>query len=293
MSFINNIFSSLETASVYALLALVFTLGANINGLINFVTGQLFMITIFVISCLCDFNLSFLISALLAVVISIAFNMLIYLGVYKFIQQRSQVVNLIVSIGLSFLIQNVFVFIFSADPKNLTNVVTGYCKIGSLSVDYIELIAVFIALVAMFLVYQLSKRTKFGKMIRAVSENSEATALMGIDNDKIICIVYGICGFLTALASILFYMSSPIVDPYVGTMIGLRALCGAMIGGLGIVPGSEPEAIPRAIIGGFVIGLIETLVKSYISIQAADIFIFFILAVYLFVNNKKYHVRYK
>jgi len=183
--------------------------------------------------------------------------------------------------------------IFSSDPKNLANNISGSYRFGGLRINFTELISVLVSFGIIFIIYELSKCTKFGKMIRAVSENSEATALMGIDNNKIICFVYGLCGLLTACASSLFYISSPIVDPYSGTMIGLRALSGAIIGGLGIIPGSIPETVPRALLGGFFIGMLETLVKSYISVQASDIFIFFILAVYLFVNNKKYQARYR
>lgn len=288
MGFINDIIDSLRTGSIYALIALAFTLGANICGLINFVNGELFIIGIYVVAFCCKLHIPFIFSVIISMAVCAFFNIIIEIYIYKPLFKRKKIHDLIVSIGLAFLIQNVFVLLFSSNPKNLPNMVSGEVKIGPFEVEYVVLISFLIAITLMFAICEFLRYTKLGKMIRAVSENSEATALMGINNDKIISFVFGICGILLACSGSLFCISFPVFDPYSGTMIGLRALVGAIIGGLGIVSGSIPRAVTGAIMGGFFIGIIETLVKSYISVQMSDIAIFLILSVYLLANRKKY-----
>ena len=288
MNLIGNIIDSLLAGGIYALIALAFTLGVNICGLINFVNGELFIISIYIIDFCCSLHIPFLFSVITSMIFCAAFNIVLEFYFYRPILKRNKMHSLIVAIGLAFLIQNVFVFVFGSDPKNLSDAVLGTLKIGSIEIEYSLFVCFIVTLALMLAVYSLLKFTKLGKMIRAVSENSDSTALMGINNEKIILIIFGICAILISAASSLFYMSISVTDPYVGTMIGLRALAAAIIGGLGIISGSVAESVIGAIAGGFIVGLIETLTRTYVSTQMSDIAIFLILAVYLTVNCKKY-----
>lgn len=288
MNLISSIINSLLAGGIYALIALAFTLGVNICGLINFVNGELFVICIYIINLCVNLRIPFIFSVIITMIICAISNMALEFYFYRPILKRNKFHSLIVSIGLAFLIQNVFVFIFGSDPQNLSDAVIGTLMFGSIEIEYSLFICFIVTLALMFAVYSLLKCTKLGKMIRAVSENSDSTALMGINNDKIILIVFGICSILLTAAASLFYMSISVTDPYVGTMIGLRSLAAAIIGGLGIISGSVPESVIGAIAGGFIVGLIETLTRTYVSTQMSDIAIFLILAVYLTVNCKKY-----
>lgn len=288
MNLINSIIDSLLAGGIYALIALAFTLGVNICGLINFVNGELFVICIYIINLCVNLHIPFIFSVIITMIICAISNMALEFYFYRPILKRNKFHSLIVSIGLAFLIQNVFVFIFGSNPQNLSDAVIGTLMFGSIEIEYSLFICFIVTLALMFAVYSLLKYTKLGKMIRAVSENSDSTALMGINNDKIILIVFGICSILLTAAASLFYMSISVTDPYVGTMIGLRSLAATIIGGLGIISGSVPESVIGAIAGGFIVGLIETLTRTYVSTQMSDIAIFLILAVYLTVNCKKY-----
>ncbi len=288
MSFMDTIIDSLRSGSIYALVALAFALGFNVCGIMNFVNGEIFVISIYIISLLCFVNIPFWLAVIISILICAAFNVVIERYIYKPLLKRPKINALVVSIGLAFLIQNIFVLFLSSDPFAVPNVVSGELKIGVFEIEYTAIISILVAIFTMVILYEILKRTKFGRMIRAVSENSEATALMGINVDKIISVVFAICALLIVFGGLLFCLSFPIADPYTGTMIALRSLAGSIIGGLGLVSGSIPACIPGAVFGGFLIGLIETFVKSYISIQLADVVIFIFLAVFLLINHKRY-----
>ena len=288
MHIFKNIIDGFEMASIYALISLALTLGANINGIINFIMGQLFVISIYMIAFFYDLKMPIIISVLLAIIVCVFINLLIKKYVYDILKRHSQMMSLIVSIGVSFVIQDIFVFIFSADPKKLFYTVDGTYRSGIFEINYTDLICASIFLLVMLISYLFIKYTRLGKIIRAVSEDSESTALMGIDNNKIICFVYGICAGLVAIAGSFFCITFSLVDPFSGNMIILRSLIGAIIGGLGIVSGSLSKSVIGALCGGFAVGLFEILIKNYAVAGASDIFLFCMLAVYLFINNKKF-----
>ncbi len=288
LDILNKLIDSFEMASIYALISLALTLGANINGMINFIMGQLFVISIYVIAFFCDLKVPIMISLLVAIAVCVIINLLIKKYVYDLVKRHSQMMSLIVSIGVSFVIQDIFVFVFRANPKKLFYTVNGTYKSGIIEINYTDLICLLVFLFIMLAGYLFVKYTRLGKIIRAVSEDSESTALMGIDNDKIICFVYGICAGLVAIAGSFFCITFSLADPFSGNMIILRSLIGAIIGGLGIVSGSLSKSVIGALCGGFAVGLFEILIKNYAVAGASDIFLFCMLAVYLFINNKKF-----
>ena len=293
MNILNKLVDGFEMASIYALISLALTLGANVNGIINFLMGQLFVISIYVIGFLYDLKMPIIFAVLIAIVICVGINLLVKTCVYDLLKKHSRMMSLIVSIGVSFVVQDIFIFLFRSDPKKLFYTVNGVYKSGTLKINYTDLICASVFLLIMLISYLFIKYTRLGKIIRAVSEDSESTALMGIDNNKIICFVYGICAGLTAIAGSFFGITFSLVDPFSGHMIILRSLIGAIIGGLGIVSGSLSNSVIGALCGGFAVGLFEILIKNYAAAGTSDIILFCILAVYLFLNNKKFLRREK
>jgi Branched-chain amino acid ABC-type transport system, permease components len=288
MNFINDIIDGLRSGSIYALIALAFSLGANICGIINFVNGEIFMISIYIIAFCYGLKIPLILSVIISMIICALFNVTIEKYIYRPFYKHPKITGLIVSIGMAFLIQNIFVLFFSSDPINIGNTISGQFKFGALEIEYTVLISILIAFSLMIATYGILKYTKIGKIIRAVCENYESTTLMGIDADKIISLVFAICAVLLVCSGCLFYLSFPIANPYIGTMIGLRALAASIIGGLGLIQGSILTCVSGAVISGFLIGIIETVVKSYISVQLSDVVIFAFLAIFLLVNHKKY-----
>ena len=293
MNILNKLVDGFEMASIYALISLALTLGANVNGIINFLMGQLFVISIYVIGFLYDLKMPIIFAVLIAIVICVGINLLVKTCVYDLLKKHSRMMSLIASIGVSFVVQDIFIFLFRSDPKKLFYTVNGVYKSGTLEINYTDLICASVFLLIMLISYLFIKYTRLGKIIRAVSEDSESTALMGIDNNKIICFVYGICAGLTAIAGSFFGITFSLVDPFSGHMIILRSLIGAIIGGLGIVSGSLSNSVIGALCGGFAVGLFEILIKNYAAAGTSDIILFCILAVYLFLNNKKFLRREK
>ena len=293
MNILNKLVDGFEMASIYALISLALTLGANVNGIINFLMGQLFVISIYVIGFLYDLKMPIIFAVLIAIVICVGINLLVKTCVYDLLKKHSRMMSLIASIGVSFVVQDIFIFLFRSDPKKLFYTVNGVYKSGTHEINYTDLICASVFLLIMLISYLFIKYTRLGKIIRAVSEDSESTALMGIDNNKIICFVYGICAGLTAIAGSFFGITFSLVDPFSGHMIILRSLIGAIIGGLGIVSGSLSNSVIGALCGGFAVGLFEILIKNYAAAGTSDIILFCILAVYLFLNNKKFLRREK
>ena len=293
MNILNKLVDGFEMASIYALISLALTLGANVNGIINFLMGQLFVISIYVIGFLYDLKMPIIFAVLIAIVICVGINLLVKTCIYDLLKKHSRMMSLIVSIGVSFVVQDIFIFLFRSDPKKLFYTVNGVYKSGTLKINYTDLICASVFLLIMLISYLFIKYTRLGKIIRAVSEDSESTALMGIDNNKIICFVYGICAGLTAIAGSFFGITFSLVDPFSGHMIILRSLIGAIIGGLGILSGSLSKSVIGALCGGFAVGLFEILIKNYAVAGTSDIILFCILAIYLFLNNKKFLRREK
>ena len=291
MNLLSGLIDTLEMASIYALIALALTLGTNINGIINFVLGPLFIISIYTISFFCDLKLPMVIAILIAIIICGAINFFIKKYVYDLIATRSGMMKIIVSLGLSFIIQDLFIMLFKSNPRKLFCNISGAYKLAFLEINYAELVCLGVFLLIMVIGYAFMRYAKLGKIIRAVSESPESTALMGINNSKIVNTVYIICAVLVVIAGSFFCFSFTLVDPFSGNMILMRSLIGAFIGGLGIISGSLSKSVVRALCGGFVIGLIEFLIKNYIAIEASDVFLFLVLAIYLFVNNEKYMRR--
>lgn len=280
MSFISYLINGISLGSIYALIALGYTMVYGIAKMLNFAHGDIIMIggfTLFVV--MNTLGLPPLVAVLIAIAICTALGVIIEKVAYKPLRQASPLAVLITAIGVSYLLQNVALLIFGANTKLFTSVVTvpaislaeGQINIsGETTVTIIASIIIMIGL--MFFI----KKSKAGQAMLAVSEDKGAAELMGINVNATITLTFAIGSALAAIAGALLCSAYPTLTPYTGAMPGIKAFVAAVFGGIGSIPG--------AFIGGILLGIIENLSKAYISSQMADAIVFAVLIVVLLVK---------
>ncbi len=277
MNFIQQLINGLSIGSVYALVALGYTMVYGIVKLINFAHGDIIMVgSYIVLFSMKSAGFPFWISILGAFTLCAILGVVIERVAYKPLRQAPRISALITAIGVSILIQNVFMLSFKPDPRPFPNVIDGNFGIGSINVSYTTALTIGISVLLMILLQLIVKKTKVGKAMRAVSEDEGAASLMGINVNRTISITFAIGSGLAAVGGALYSAAYPLVDPFMGAMFGLKAFVAAVIGGIGSIPG--------AILGGLIMGIAESMTKAYISSQLTDIIVFGILIVVLLVK---------
>ena len=278
MDFAQQLVNGVQIGSVYALVAIGYTMVYGIAKMINFAHGDIIMVGSYV-------ALLFFQSSGLPVwgVIAATAAVRAVLGVtierlaYKPLRGGSRMSALITTIGVSLMLQNGFLLIFGSSPKPFPNHFTGEgFTLGGVTVSRLTAITLVVTVVLMVLLTLFVNRTRVGKAMRAVSEDQGAAQLMGINIDASISITFAIGSALAAVAAVLYSSTYPLINPYMGSMLGLRAFIAAVIGGIGVIPG--------AMIGGFIIGIAEALIKRYISSAMADAIVFVLLIIVLLVK---------
>lgn len=260
MDFAQQLVNGVQIGSVYALVAIGYTMVYGIAKMINFAHGDIIMVGSYV--ALLFFQSSGLpvwgvIAATAAV--SAVLGVTIERLAYKPLRGGSRMSALITTIGVSLMLQNGFLLIFGSSPKPFPNHFTGEgFTLGGVTVSRLTAITLVVTVVLMVLLTLFVNRTRVGKAMRAVSEDQGAAQLMGINIDTSISITFAIGSALAAVAAVLYSSTYPLINPYMGSMLGLRAFIAAVIGGIGVIPG--------AMIGGFIIGIAEALIKRYISV---------------------------
>ena len=278
MDFAQQLVNGVQIGSVYALVAIGYTMVYGIAKMINFAHGDIIMVGSYV--ALLFFQSSGLpvwgvIAATAAV--SAALGVTIERLAYKPLRGGSRMSALITTIGVSLMLQNGFLLIFGSSPKPFPNHFTGEgFTLGGVTVSRLTAITLVVTVVLMVLLTLFVNRTRVGKAMRAVSEDQGAAQLMGINIDTSISITFAIGSALAAVAAVLYSSTYPLINPYMGSMLGLRAFIAAVIGGIGVIPG--------AMIGGFIIGIAEALIKRYISSAMADAIVFALLIIVLLVK---------
>jgi branched-chain amino acid transport system permease protein len=194
---------------------------------------------------------------------------------YKPLRNAPRISALITALGMSMLLQNLFRLLFGAQPRRMPAVIElQRIEIApGIAISNLAIITILLSVGLMLLLEFIVKKTKTGKAMRAVSEDKSAAKLMGVNVDKTISITFAIGSALGAVGGLLYAINYYQVEPYMGMMPGLKAFVAAVLGGIGVIPG--------AMLGGFAIGLIETLTKGYISTTWADAFVFGILIIVL------------
>ncbi|MDP3386616.1 MAG: branched-chain amino acid ABC transporter permease [Eubacteriales bacterium] len=276
--FLQQLINGLSVGSIYAVIALGYTMVYGIIRLINFAHGDIMMmgayfafITVFATGM--PFYMVLIVSMVLAAVLGVTIESL----AYKPLRKAPRISALITAIGMSLFLQNLALVIFRADPKIMPAIIPkrpimiGPIQIGTVTITTIALSIFFMVLLDFFV-----KKTKPGKSMRAVSEDKEASILMGINVNKTISITFAIGSALGALGGVLYSVAYTQVFPTMGVMPGLKAFVAAVFGGIGLIPG--------AMLGGFVIGMIETITKAYISSQWSDAIVFGILIIVLLIK---------
>lgn len=273
---IQQIINSLHVGSIYALIALGYTMVYGIVKLINFAHGDILMVgAYFTFFALTAYRLPFGVALIVSVVICALLGMLIDKVAYKPLRNAPRISALITALGVSMLLENGFRYLFGADTKRMPEIISSEHAfvLGEVRISYMTFITIGVSIVFMILLRVIVHYTKTGKAMRAVSEDTNASKLMGINVDKTIAITFAIGSALGAVGGILYSMNYYEVQPYMGMMPGLKAFVAAVLGGIGSIPG--------AMLGGFVIGGIETITRGYISTTWADAFVFGILILVL------------
>ena len=280
MSFVSYILNGISLGSVYAIIALGYTMVYGIAKMLNFAHGDIIMVGSYVaFIAINSMGLPVPVSILLSVVVCTVLGMVIERVAYKPLRHASKLAVLITAIGASYFLQNVALLIFGANTKSFTSIVgNGSVQLagGALSVTMVTIVTVIACVVIMIGLMAFMKYSKAGHAMLAVSEDDGAAQLMGINVNATIALTFAIGSGLAAIAGVLLCSAYPSLTPYTGSMPGIKAFVAAVFGGIGSVPG--------ALIGGIILGIIEILGKAYISSQLADAIVFAVLIVVLLVK---------
>ena len=277
MQFVSQLLNGLQLGSIYALVALGYTMVYGIVKLINFAHGDLIMVGSYVTLLLMRrANLPLAVASLGALVFCSVLGVVIERFAYRPLRKATRISALITAIAVSLLLQNRCILLISPDPMFFTDPGLPMITIGNTSYSSMIFITIGVAAVCMILLQLFVKKTKMGKAMRAVSEDSDAAKLMGINVNMTISLTFAIGSALAAVAAVLYSMTYTQVEPMMGSMLGLKAFVAAVLGGIGIIPG--------AMWGGFAIGIVEALTKGYISTSLADAVVFGILILVLLVK---------
>ena len=280
MSFVSYILNGISLGSVYAIIALGYTMVYGIAKMLNFAHGDIIMVGSYVaFIAINSMGLPVPVSILLSVVVCTVLGMVIERVAYKPLRHASKLAVLITAIGASYFLQNVALLIFGANTKSFTSIGgKGSVQLagGALSVTMVTIVTVIACVVIMIGLMAFMKYSKAGHAMLAVSEDDGAAQLMGINVNATIALTFAIGSGLAAIAGVLLCSAYPSLTPYTGSMPGIKAFVAAVFGGIGSIPG--------AFIGGILLGVIEILGKAYISSQLADAIVFAVLIVVLVVK---------
>ncbi len=280
MSFVSYLINGISLGSIYAIIALGYTMVYGIAKMLNFAHGDVIMIGCYVVfTMMSGMGMHPLVSVIAAVVVCTLLGVGIEKVAYKPLRRATPLAVLITAIGVSYLLQNLALLIFGADTKSFTSVVTlPSIKLagGALTITGVTIVAVVACVIIMAALMFFIKKTKAGQAMLAVSEDKDAAQLMGVSVNGTISLTFAIGSGLAAIAGVLLCSAYPTLTPYTGAMPGIKAFTAAVFGGIGSIPG--------AFIGGILLGVIEILGRAYISSQLSDAIVFAVLIIVLLVK---------
>lgn len=276
--FFQTLISGLSLGSIYALIALGYTMVYGIAKMLNFAHGDIIMIGAYAgIVVVGSIGLPPALAIVLSIVICAGLGVLIETLAYKPLRQAAPLSVLITAIGVSYFLQNIALLIFGSQQKAYPTLAKiPSITIGGVTMDGISLLTLVLTAVIMLVLTFFVNKTKLGKAMRAVSEDKGAAELMGISVNKTITLTFAIGSALAAFASIFYGMTYVYIKPTTGSMPGIKAFTAAVFGGIGSIPG--------AMLGGILLGIIEQFSKTYISTLWADAIVFAVLVVVLIVK---------
>lgn len=280
MSFLNYLINGLSLGSVYAIIALGYTMVYGIAKMLNFAHGDVIMVGGFVVYIFTSgVGVNPLLAVLISIVVCTVLGITIEKVAYKPLRKASPLAVLITAIGVSYFLQNLALIIFGSDTKLFTSVITipaVQLADGQIVITGETIVTIIACVVIMTVLTLFIKKTKAGQAMLAVSEDKEAAELMGVNVNGTISLTFAIGSGLAAIAGVLLCSAYPTLNPYTGSMPGIKAFVAAVFGGIGSIPG--------ALIGGLLLGIIENLSKAYISSQMADAIVFSVLIIVLLVK---------
>ena len=275
INFIEQLINGLRTGSIYALIAIGYTMVYGIAKMINFAHGDIIMVGAYALY----FSISVLglpvpVALLLTVIVCSVLGVLIEKIAYKPLRKAQPLAVLITAIDMSFFLQSSSLLIFGSTPIPFQSVIPNEnIKVGPVIISSITLVTLVVTAVAMILLTLFINKTKLGSAMRAVSEDKGAAELMGINVNSTISMTFAIGSALAAVAGILYISQYQSMKPTLGALPGIKAFVAAVLGGIGSIPG--------AMLGGILLGLIESVSKAYISTELADAIVFGVLIVVL------------
>ena len=292
IQFLSYLVNGISLGSVYAIIALGYSMVYGIAKMLNFAHGDVIMVGAFMsFSTTQYWGMSPMVSVLISVVVCTLLGMTIERLAYKPLRKATSLAVLITAIGMSYLLQNLALLIWGANPKSFSSVVSiGTLSLfdGQLRITGETVVTVLANLVIMIALTLFTGKTKMGKAMRAVSEDRGAAELMGINVNATISMTFAIGSGLAAIAGVLLCSAYPVLMPTTGAMPGIKAFTAAVFGGIGSIPG--------ALIGGILLGVIEILGKAYVSTELGDALVFAVLIIVLLVKptgllGKKVHEK--
>ena len=289
MTFITNLINGVSLGSIYAVIALGYTMVYGIAKMLNFAHGDVIMVGAYIVFALTPYAG---VNPYLALVISMAACTLLGMAIerfaYKPLRGASPLAVLITAIGVSYFLQNMALLIFGSQAKSFTSIVNLPALTlagGKITISAETIVTIIVSLIIMVSLTLFVNKTKPGRAMLAVSEDKGAAQLMGVNVNATISLTFAIGSGLAAVAGVLLCSAYPTLSSQTGAMPGIKAFVAAVLGGIGSIPG--------AVIGGVLIGVIEILSRSYISSQMADAIVFAVLIIVLLVKptgilGKKY-----
>ena len=292
IQFLSYLLNGISLGSVYAIIALGYSMVYGIAKMLNFAHGDVIMIGAYMSFCATQYwNLPPVVSILIAMAVCTLLGITVERLAYKPLRSATSLAVLITAIGMSWLLQNTALLIWGANPKSFQSIVNiGTLSLfgGQLRVTGETIITIAANIIIMIALTLFTGKTKMGKAMRAVSEDKGAAELMGINVNVTISMTFAIGSALAAIAGVLLCSSYPVLMPTTGSMPGIKAFTAAVFGGIGSIPG--------ALIGGLMLGLIEILGKAYVSTELGDALVFAVLIIVLLVKptgllGKKVHEK--
>ena len=275
---LNYLITGISLGSIYAIIALGYTMVYGIAKMLNFAHGDVIMVGGYMCYCATTYmNWSPVLGVFLAMVVCTVLGIVIERLAYKPLRSAPSLAVLITAIGVSYFLQNAALLIWTSNPKSFSPIVgRGAVQLGNLQITHVTLVTIVACVIIMVALTLFTGKTKMGTAMRAVSEDKGAAQLMGINVNTTISMAFAIGSALAAIAGVLLCSAYPMLVPTTGSMPGIKAFTAAVFGGIGSIPG--------AMLGGILLGIIETFCRAYISMELSDGIVFGVLILVLLVK---------